>query len=213
MQNSMQMQPQMGLMNPQMPFPLNNPNIQTMAMTMPNMQLPLTSSQPNFMNASNPFLFPQNNLLGTRQFIPISQPNSQHNLGNPSMFPLPRQFCSLPQNASQGQFFAPNGQLSMQNMNQFLPMQMSNAPSLLGHPQRLGVVNSNGVGQDVNRNQQNLVQPMITQQMNDSLSSPLKAGPNQQPQQNHNFQTSGFTRSQVACEFVLGWVLREIICT
>ncbi|KAJ0045857.1 hypothetical protein Pint_05727 [Pistacia integerrima] len=177
LQNSMPLQPQMGILNPQFPFNLGNGQ----AMPMPNMQAPLMT-QPNFMNAQNPFVFSQNNHLGMPQLPPMSQP--QHNLNNVPMFPGTGQMfgsnlSNLPQHLSQN--------MALQNLNQLVSMQMAN-PAFLGNPQ-FGLVHSNGVGQNVNQNRQNLVQPVVD--ANGSIPSPSS-----RTQQNQNLQPSVFARSQ-----------------
>ncbi|KAJ4720500.1 Nuclear fragile X mental retardation-interacting protein 1, conserved domain protein [Melia azedarach] len=190
LQNSVPMQSPTGIINPQIPFPLNNSNGHPMSMlNMP--QAPLLT-QPNFMNVSNPILFSLNNHLGLPQLSPVFPPHG--NFGN------------LPQSASQGQIFAPNvsnlpmqnnqnvcllnGQMClqnpMQNMQQLLSMEMSN-PSLFGNPQ-FGLLNCNGAAQQVNQNQQNFFQQGNSSAPLKSYSSGL--------QQSQNTQSSAFMRSQ-----------------
>ncbi|KAH9704854.1 NUFIP1 domain-containing protein [Citrus sinensis] len=75
LQNSVPMQPQTGIMNPQVPFPLSNSNMPATAPLM---------NQNNFMNASNPLLIAQSNHLGLPQ------------LGH--MFPVHGNFGNMPLN-------------------------------------------------------------------------------------------------------------------
>ncbi|KAL9422516.1 hypothetical protein AB3S75_034732 [Citrus x aurantiifolia] len=173
LQNSVPMQPQTGIMNPQVPFPLSNSNMPATAPLM---------NQNNFMNASNPLLIAQSNHLGLPQ------------LGH--MFPVNVNFGNMPLNVSQGQIFGPNlsnlpqqfnqnmgfsnGQMCLQSVNQLLSMQMSN-PCLFGNPQ-FGLVN---------QNQQNFVQPIKDVSGNNTLKSCSS-----EPRQGRNLQPSAFMRSQ-----------------
>ncbi|KAH9769319.1 NUFIP1 domain-containing protein [Citrus sinensis] len=174
LQNSVPMQPQTGIMNPQVPFPLSNSNMPATAPLM---------NQNNFMNASNPLLIAQSNHLGLPQ------------LGH--MFPVHGNFGNMPLNVSQGQIFGPNlsnlpqqfnqnmgfsnGQMCLQSVNQLLSMQMSN-PCLFGNPQ-FGLVN---------QNQQNFVQPIKDVSGNNTLKSCSS-----EPRQGRNLQPSAFMRSQL----------------
>ncbi|KAH9704853.1 NUFIP1 domain-containing protein [Citrus sinensis] len=173
LQNSVPMQPQTGIMNPQVPFPLSNSNMPATAPLM---------NQNNFMNASNPLLIAQSNHLGLPQ------------LGH--MFPVHGNFGNMPLNVSQGQLLGPNlsnlpqqfnqnmgfsnGQMCLQSVNQLLSMQMSN-PCLFGNPQ-FGLVN---------QNQQNFVQPIKDVSGNNTLKSCSS-----EPRQGQNLQPSAFMRSQ-----------------
>lgn len=175
LQNSVPMQPQTGIMNPQVPFPLSNSNMPATAPLM---------NQNNFMNASNPLLIAQSNHLGLPQ------------LGH--MFPVHGNFGNMPLNVSQGQLLGPNlsnlpqqfnqnmgfsnGQMCLQSVNQLLSMQMSN-PCLFGNPQ-FGLVN---------QNQQNFVQPIKDVSGNNTLKSCSS-----EPRQGQNLQSSAFMRSQVS---------------
>ncbi|KAH9704842.1 NUFIP1 domain-containing protein [Citrus sinensis] len=174
LQNSVPMQPQTGIMNPQVPFPLSNSNMPATAPLM---------NQNNFMNASNPLLIAQSNHLGLPQ------------LGH--MFPVHGNFGNMPLNVSQGQLLGPNlsnlpqqfnqnmgfsnGQMCLQSVNQLLSMQMSN-PCLFGNPQ-FGLVN---------QNQQNFVQPIKDVSGNNTLKSCSS-----EPRQGQNLQPSAFMRSQL----------------
>ncbi|KAM1018498.1 hypothetical protein ACFX2C_040122 [Malus domestica] len=191
-----QMQPQLGIRNPQIPVQFSNSNSMI--------------ALPNFMNLPNNLLPMQNNHLGMPQFGsigPTSQPG-QPNVGFFGSQGMP-QFCNLVQQVNQlmssqvpgqifghnmlnlqqqmnqnmglpyGQFCLPN---SMQNMNQFVPMQMQNPPQVrpnYGFPvsnqapqttmsqnvplfaNNRANLHSNQAGQQVNQNQQNLGLPPV----------------------------------------------------
>ncbi|KAM1941284.1 hypothetical protein ACFX13_028877 [Malus domestica] len=198
-----QMQPQLGIRNPQIPVQFSNSNSMI--------------AQPNFMNLPNNLLPMQNNHLGMPQFGsvgPTSQPG-QPNVGffgsqsNGQGMNSVGQFCNLVQQVNQlmssqvpgqifghnmlnlqqqmnpnmglpyGQFCLPN---SMQNMNQFVPMQMQNPSQVRPNYAFQGSnqapratmsqnvplfannqanLHSNQAGQQANQNQQNLGLPPV----------------------------------------------------
>ncbi|KAF5729371.1 hypothetical protein HS088_TW21G01536 [Tripterygium wilfordii] len=177
--NSMPLQPQLGIVNPQISMPLNNSNTPLgNGMGMPQLGFGLQnpmhnlSAVPMFMNQVNP-----------------SQPPVQMFANN---------FSSMrPQQLNLG---LPNGQFCVQNMNHILPMQMSNPPQVvtqqlnqnMGHQnpafygnRPFGLVHTNQVGQQVNQHQQNLVMPMAG--MNANPSSQVGSSSVRQ-QQTQNFR-------------------------
>lgn len=224
LQTLLQIQPQLGIKNNQVPIPFSNANAHLSnghGGAMPNMP-PSMIAQPNFMGVPNNLHPMQSNHLGMPQFGsvgPTSQPgqpqvgffgsqNNAHSMNSVASFPLHGQFCNLVQNVNQAVSSQPPGQLlghnllnlpqqinqnmglpygqfclpnPLQNMNQFVQMQMHN-PSQLGPnyafaglnqaPQatvsqnspffathQFGNVHSNQAGQQVNQNQQNSVLP------------------------------------------------------
>lgn len=224
LQTLLQIQPQLGIKNNQVPIPFSNANAHLSnghGGAMPNMP-PSMIAQPNFMGVPNNLHPMQSNHLGMPQFGsvgPTSQPgqphvgffgsqNNAHSMNSVASFPLHGQFCNLVQNVNQAVSSQPPGQLlghnllnlpqqinqnmglpygqfclpnPLQNMNQFVQMQMHN-PSQLGPnyafaglnqaPQatvsqnspffathQFDNVHSNQAG--VNQNQQNLVLPAM----------------------------------------------------
>lgn len=219
--NSMQVQPQMGIINPHLPIPFANSS-----------NMPPLMPQAGFMNApAHPF-HSQNNNLGTPQLTPVgavSQPGFgvpilnnalMGQLCNPMQNPTQAQgqlihgLANLTQQLNQIMALATGQQFSMQNqvqnMNQFVPMQMpipQGAPygaplgsqqlagfggsNFFGNPQ-FGVVNSKQTKQHLNKNWGR--HGMNSPQSQGNSFGDLSSST--KPQQNQNSQHSGITSSQ-----------------
>ncbi|CAK7325135.1 unnamed protein product [Dovyalis caffra] len=164
--NSMPMQPQLGLVNPQIPIPFNNANtLLSNGPAMPNMP-PLIPQQPGLLSGPNDLailqLQNQVSKLNTLKMLMNQVNQLQGELFGPgfSNFPQLNQNMGLLQNP-------------MQNvMNPAMPMQMPitsqvgsfNGPSsshqtVGGHSPNFFVNQPFGVEQQVNPNQQNFVMP------------------------------------------------------
>ncbi|KAK9283033.1 hypothetical protein L1049_011261 [Liquidambar formosana] len=272
--NPLQVQSQIGIMNPQFSIPFYDHNTHLNnghAVAMNNM--PPSVTPPGFnMNFPNLLLPLQNNHLGMPHLgstAVASHPGqgqvgfAPHHMNTLMTFPMHKPFCNLAQNLNQfnqsqppGQLFAHNSpnipqnfnqnmgalngqfcwQNPMQNMNQLVPVQMSNptqvgpynVPScshqMLGCPNQVaqamgpqnpafiantqfGLVHSGEVGQHVNQNQQQWVQPSMdvnawkqspiaTQQVQGNPSTSIISHSAQTQQTQKNFQPSVFTSSQ-----------------
>lgn len=210
----MPMQPQLGLINPQIPMPFNNSNTHSgnNGQTMPNLP-PFIAQQPGLM--INP------NHLGMLQmgqchvgFPPQNQVNNLHtiplflNQVNPCQLPgqiFAPNFSNLPQQFNPNMGF-PNLQNPLQNMNPVVSLQMPNPSQIPSIHQAVGPQNPNffanplfGVEQQVNLNQQNFGMP--TTGANSSKPMPIATrlvpGNSSALQQTQNSQPSAFNRPQV----------------
>lgn len=152
----MPVQPQLGIVNPQIPIPFNNSST-----IMPNMP-PLIIQQPGFVNQlgiPQMGFAPQTNMNAIPMFV--NQLNPGQPQGQPFAFNLPQQLHH--------NMVFPTLQNIMQNLNPIVPMQMPN-PSQADGPQNPSLfANSLFVGQQGNLNQQNFVENKRTQQLQGSL--------------------------------------------
>lgn len=152
----MPVQPQLGIVNPQIPIPFNNSST-----IMPNMP-PLIIQQPGFVNQlgiPQMGFAPQTNMNAIPMFVNQLIPGQPQ--GQPFAFNLPQQHHH--------NMVFPSLQNIMQNLNPIVPMQMPN-PSQADGPQNPSLfANSLFVGQQGNLNQQNFVEDKRTQQLQGSL--------------------------------------------
>ncbi|XP_020533824.1 uncharacterized protein LOC105631110 isoform X2 [Jatropha curcas] len=164
LQNSMPMQPQLGIINPQLPVPFNNSNV-----IMPNMP-PLMTQQPGFSNhmGINQMGFAPQNHLNNINTIPMFV--NQANPGQPQGQPYALNFSNLPQNHNQNMGF-PNLQNLMQNLSAVMPIPMPN-PSVTNGPQNPNFFANPlfMVGQHGNANQPNFVEDKRTEQVQGNSS-------------------------------------------
>lgn len=232
-------QPQLGMNNPQIPIPFSNNSSNYMnngvAMPVPNMV-----TQPGFMNGPNHLLPSPNNHLGMPHLGslgPMHQQGKPHvgfgpqsgvsNMNSGTAFPVPGQafgqnnLSNLPQfnqNAGSqfGQFCLPNH--TMQNMNQFVPMQMPNLPQFVP-PNGFGVMGQapqatalqnpsfnshfsnvshyNQILPQVNQNQHNFPLPIAAPQQMQANSSTIVSN-SFQTEQSNDLQPPMFMGTQVS---------------
>ncbi|XP_021669746.2 uncharacterized protein LOC110657013 isoform X2 [Hevea brasiliensis] len=160
LQNSMPIQPQLGIINPQIPIPFNNSNT-----IMPNMP-PLMTQQPGFVNQLG---IPQMGFAPQTNMNTIPMFMNQLNPCQPQGQPFAFNFSNLPQQLHHNMVF-PNPKTIMQNLNPVVPIQMSNPSQAVGPRNPSSFANPLFVvGQQGNSNQQNFLEDKRTQQVQGSL--------------------------------------------